>query len=329
MAKSANQKMKLILLMDFLLENTDENHPVSMNEIISYLASNDISAERKSIYDDMEALRTYGIDVILNKGKGNTGYYVGSRDFELAELKMLVDAVASAKFITEKKSMELIKKLEKNVSKYDAQTLKRSVYVTGRAKNSNEGIYYNVDDIHEAMRLNKMISFKYMEWSVEKKLVARNNGKIYEVSPWLLVWNDGNYYLVAYDEVSEIMKHYRVDKMRNVAVIDREREGSEEAKKLNPAKYNDMNFSMYSGKTKKVTLLMDNKLAGVIIDRYGADVPMVKADAGHFRTHMDVSVSEQFFGWVAGLGGKAVIVSPEDVKTEYKEFLKKLVESQE
>lgn len=329
MAKSANQKMKLIMLMDYLLENTDENHPVTMNAIIDYLASNDIKAERKSIYDDVETLRTYGIDIILNKGKGNTGYYVGSRDFELAELKMLVDAVASAKFITEKKSAELIRKLEKHASRHDAVQLKRDVYVADRAKSLNQNIYINVDAIHEAMRLNRKITFKYMEWSVDKKLVPKNGGKLYEVSPWLLVWNDGNYYLVAYDEVSGIMKHYRVDKIKSADISEYARDGKKLADKLKPAKYSNLNFSMYGGETKNVTLVVENHLASVFLDRYGTDIPMVKVDENHFRTHMDVSVSDQFFGWVCGLGGGAKIAAPDEVRSEYREFLKRLLENQD
>ncbi len=328
MPKSANQKMKLILLMDYLLENTDEKHPVTMSDILKYLASNDIKAERKSIYDDMEALRSYGVDVILNKGRGNSGYYVGSREFEIAELKMLVDAVASAKFITAKKSEELINKLEKHASRYDAGQLKRSVYVTGRAKSLNQNIYINVDAIHEAMQKNSKIQFKYMEWSLKKELVPKNNGKIYEVSPWHLVWNDGNYYLVAYDELSGIMKHYRVDKMKSVNITEEVRSGKEASKKINMAKYNNLNFSMYGGEMKTVTLLVRNYLAGVIIDRYGTDISIVKVDDLNFRTHMEVSVSDQFFGWLCGLGGGAKIIEPQDVKEQYNAFLKRLMDNQ-
>ncbi|MBE5939252.1 MAG: WYL domain-containing protein [Lachnospiraceae bacterium] len=328
MAKSANQKMKLILLMDYLLENTDEEHPVSMKNILDYLASNGINAERKSIYDDVETLRTYGIDIILNKGKGNTGYFVGSRDFELAELKMLVDAVASAKFITESKSRELILKLEKKASKYDAGQLQRQVYVAGRAKSFNESIYYIVDDIHKAMRHNCKIEFNYMEWSVDKKLVAKRNGKKYVVSPWLLMWNDGNYYLVAFDDESSIMKHYRVDKIKSLKINDIPRTGAVESKKINPAQYTNVNFSMYGGKIENVTLLMDNSLAGVMLDRYGTDIPMVKVDDNHFRTHINVCVSSQFFGWLCGLEGKAQITEPKEVKEQFREFLRKLVDNE-
>jgi len=321
-----NQKMKTLVLLDYLLKNSDEQHPVTMKQIIEHLDAQGISAERKSIYSDIRLLEDYGVDIITNKGKGNFNYYIGSRDFELAELKLLVDAVQSARFITEKKSTELIKKLESFTSKYQAGKLQRNVYVTGRAKTINESIYYNVDALYDAMHNNKIIEFKYLEWNLDKKLVPKNDGVAYRVSPWQLIWNDGNYYLVAFDEMSETIRHYRVDKMSNIVETDMERNGKEKLAHENPAKYNSMNFSMFGGEEVRVTLEADNKLIGVVIDRFGNDVPVMKTGGDTFHAHVNVTVSDQFFGWVAGLSGKMHIIEPADVKTQYKEFLLKLVE---
>ncbi len=211
MAKSPNQKLKLLYLMKILLEQTDENHRITMTEIIENLASYNISAERKSLYNDIESLRLYGLDIIGIQEGRTYFYYVGSRRFELAELKLLVDSVQSAKFITAKKSSELIKKLEGLASRYEASKLHRQVFVAGRVKTMNESIYYNVDRIQTAIGENSKITFQYFQWNVEKKMELRHDGAVYKVSPWALSWNDGNYYLIAYDGEKGIIKHFRVE----------------------------------------------------------------------------------------------------------------------
>ena len=213
MPKSSNQKLKLIYLMKILLERTDETHSITMPEIIEALAAYDISAERKSLYNDIENLRVYGLDVIGTQEDRTYSYHIGNRQFELAELKLLVDSVQSAKFITAKKSNELIKKIEGLASKYEASQLHRQVFVTGRVKTMNESIYYNVDRIHTAIAENSRITFQYFQWNVDKKMELRHDGALYEVSPWSLSWDDENYYLIAYDSNEGIIKHFRVDKM--------------------------------------------------------------------------------------------------------------------
>ena len=213
MPKSSNQKLKLIYLMKILLERTDETHSITMPEIIEALAAYDISAERKSLYNDIENLRVYGLDVIGTQEDRTYSYHIGNRQFELAELKLLVDSVQSAKFITAKKSNELIKKIEGLASKYEASQLHRQVFVTGRVKTMNESIYYNVDRIHTAIAENSRITFQYFQWNVDKKMELRHDGALYEVSPWSLSWDDENYYLIAYDGNEGIIKHFRVDKM--------------------------------------------------------------------------------------------------------------------
>ena len=195
MAKSSNQKLKLMYLMKILLEYTDETHSLTMEEIKTKLKLYDISAERKSLYNDIESLRLYGLDIIGTKEDRTYSYHIGNRQFELAELKLLVDSVQSAKFITEKKSNDLIKKIEAFASRYEAIQLQRQVFVAGRVKTMNESIYYNVDRIHSAIADNFQITFQYFQWNVDKKMELRHNGIWYKVSPWSLSWDDENYYL--------------------------------------------------------------------------------------------------------------------------------------
>ena len=254
MAKSEGQKLKILYILKWLSERTDEEHAMSGQEIIDALEREGITAERKSIYSDVQALRDFGYDIITTKKRGNSGYYMASREFELAELKLLVDAVQATKFITVKKSKDLIEKLEKLCSRNDARQLQRQVYVSDRNKNSNESIFYSVDDIHKAIQGNKRIRFKYYDWGADKQMHFRKDGSFYEVSPYFLVWNDENYYLVAYDEKAGIIKHYRVDKMHSLSVLKKDRAGNDEVKKMNPALYSQQNFGMFSGEERMVTL---------------------------------------------------------------------------
>ena len=326
MPKGTKQKFKLIYLIKYLLENTDENHKVTMADILKYLESIDVTAERKGIYDDMEAIRHIGIDVQGEKIGRNYYYYVAGRDFEVAELKLLVDAIQSSKFITEKKSAELIKKLEGLVSVHEAKQLQRQVYVAGRAKTINEGIYYNVDTLHNAIGYNHKIQFQYFQWNAKKEMKLRRNGEFYEVSPWALLWEDENYYLIAFDSSCQEIRHYRVDKMLNISCTDFLREGKEYFERFNLAEYSKKNFGMFSGEEEMVKLEVHNSLTGVMIDRFGKEIMMIPADKEHFRIHVKVAVSPQFFGWIFGLGKEVRILGPENVVNKMKEELKKISE---
>lgn len=320
MSKSANQKLKILYLLRALEEKTDETHPISMPDILNYLEGYGISAERKSIYDDMEILRLYGIDIVATKGR-SCGYYIGSRQFELAELKLLVDAVQSSKFLTTKKSGSLIKKLENLCSENDGKTLQRQVYVADRIKTMNESIYYNVDDIHSAISANKMIEFLYCEWNTSKELVPRKNGELYCVSPWALVWDDENYYLVAYDHKAEMVKHYRVDKIKNINTVDEKRQGNEYFQNFDKGGFSKKTFGMFAGEESYVTLECQDKYIGVILDRFGKDIQIRNGKNGKFTTSVKVNVSSQFFGWITGIGGGIVIISPDKVVSDYREYL--------
>lgn len=324
MPRSPKQKQKLLYLQKYFNEKTDEKHLVNSSRLIEYLSENDISAERKSIYDDIEALNSFGMDIVRSGGaKG--GYFLASRDFELPEVKLLVDVVQSSKFITTKKSRELIKKLEKLVSENDAKQLQRQVVVTDRNKTANESIYYAVDIIHEAIAEDKTISFQYFEWDINKQMKLRKDGGLYKVSPWLLLWDDQNYYLVAYDDNAGFIKHYRVDKMLNLCVVDEKRTGKEEFEKIDVAAYSNRTFSMFAGQEKTVQLLCENMMTGVMVDRFGRDVAIRKYDDEHILVRVNIQVSPQFFGWLTGLSGKAKIYGPEDVVAEYKEYMQNIL----
>lgn len=324
MAKSSGQKLKLFYIAQMLEENTDENHPMSTAEIIERLAANNIHSERKSIYDDINKLCDFGYDIIQVHSRQGGGYYLASREFELAELKLLVDAVQSSRFITTKKSRELIKKLEKKAGKHDAGKLQRQVIVAGRIKTENESIYYSIDNIHRAIQEDKQISFTYMDWNLKKELTPRPNGEK-TVSPWALVWKEENYYLLAFDSEDEIIKHYRVDKMGTVEIGKLAREGKEQFLGIDIAAYTNRTFGMFGGEEESITLRFPNKLIGVVLDRFGKEADLRPADAESFFVRAKVAVSGQFFGWLAGIGKDAQIEKPQSVKERYEKWLKDII----
>lgn len=320
-----NQKLKILYLMKILLEKTDETHSITMAEILESLEAYGVSAERKSIYNDIENLRLYGLDIIGEKEDKAFSYRVVSRQFELAELKLLVDSIQAARFITAKKSNELIKKLEGLASKYEATQLQRQVYTAERVKTSNESILYNVDCIHQAIASNVQISFQYFNWDENKKQVLRKDGALYQVSPWALSWDDENYYLVAFDSVEDKIKHFRVDKMLRIRLLADKREGKMNFQRFDMGAYARKMFGMFSGEEETVKILCRNELAGVMIDRFGKDVMLVKVDSEHFYVNVKVAVSRQFLGWVIALGDGARIVGPESVVLKVKEEVRRLM----
>lgn len=325
MPKTKNQKLKILFLMKMLLDETDENHGIDLNYITQKLEDYDISVERKTIYSDIEELKHFGLDINKYKKGKNVYYYVASREFEVAELKLLVDAVQSSKFITEKKSRALIKKLETLTNKYDAKELHRQVYVSGRVKAMNESIYYNVDMLHRAISENKQIKFQYMQWNLQKELVPKHNGDFYCVSPWALIWDSENYYLVAFDEKSNYIKHYRVDKMRSISLLEDERIGKECFKSENMAEYEKKRFSMFDGFKANVEMLCDNSLIGVMLDRFGNDIFIREENENCFFMRIEVVVSNQFLGWISSFGDKIKIISPDEVLKSMAELGESLV----
>lgn len=325
MPKSYNQKMKLLCLMDILNEKTDEGHSLSMKEILSMLEAAGVKAARKSIYSDMDTLRQAGMDIEYRK-EPSEGYYLSSRPFEIAELKLLVDLVQSSRFITQKKSRSLIKKIEGLASRYQASALQRQVYVSDRIKTMNESIYYNVDKLHASISGNRIIRFQYAYWSPDKKLELRNGGQYYTVSPWILSWAEENYYLIAYDELQDILKHFRVDKMLKIEIIEEKRKGEQYFKDFEPAKYSRKTFGMFAGEEQTLLIKFPNRLVGTVIDRFGKEVVLRKEGESHFSSKIDVAVSEQFFGWLTGLGKGVLIMSPEREAKRYQKFLMGIIE---
>lgn len=322
MSRGTNQKLKLLYLVKIMQEKTDDNHWLTISDIQKELECYDIRAERKSLYDDFESLRKYGLDIIMEKMGVKCYYHIGSRELEVAELKLLVDAVQSSKFITEKKSNQLIKKLEKSTSKYEAKQLNRQVYVHGRVKTMNESIYYNVDKIHNAIGNNVQIKFQYYQWNVKKEMELKHNGSFYKISPWELMWDNENYYLVGYDSVAGYIKHFRVDKMIKISLTDKERDGKEIFDKIDMVSYSNKRFGMYDGEERTVQLEFDNYLVGVVLDRFGKDARLYPVDDNHFRVRVDVAISRQFYGWIMGLGNGVRIVGPDEVVDGLKEEIK-------
>ena len=323
MAKSANQKKKLLVLYQMLLRKSDEDHPITVQEMIDELARWDISAERKSIYSDMKELEELGIDVQSRKGK-TAGWFIGQRDFEPAELKLLVDAVQSSRFLTASKSDSLIRKLEGLASVHQAKQLQRQVFVDRRIKTMNESIFYSVDKIHSAIAAGRAISFCYFEYNAKKEKVFRRNKKRYHVSPCGLIWDSENYYLAGWDEANGEVRHYRVDKMSDIALTGLPRHVPED---WDPEGYTRRHFGMFSGRQGQVRLRCASSLAGVVLDRFGRDVMMVPDGDDSFTVTLDVVVSPPFWGWLFGLGDGVEVLSPdwavEDYTTRLKQALKR------
>ena len=326
MAKSANQKLKLLYLLKILTEQSDEDHCMSAQALIDALSAYDIKAERKSIYDDIAQLNDFGYDIVLTKAKSGGGYYLAGREFELAELKLLVETVQASRFLTLKKSRDLIAKIEKLASKAEAGQLQRQVYVANRIKTANESIYYIVDDIHRAIQNNEQISFQYLEWNLDKELVPRKDGKRYQISPWALTCKDENYYLIAHENESDSIKHFRVDKMGHIKVLTGiAREGSELFERFDIAAYANKTFGMYGGREEVVTLEFENRFVGVVLDRFGKEVSVRKRDGEHFSVRVQVALSGQFYGWLTGLGAGAKIIAPAEIVGEYYDYLSEVV----
>ncbi len=319
MAKGPNQKKKLLALQQILLTLTDEEHPLTTRELIDELARWGIQAERKSLYDDLEVLRSFGLDVQCRKGR-TPGWFVGERQFELPELKLLVDAVQSSKFITRRKSDSLIRKLESLASSYQARQLQRQVFVADRVKTMNESIYYNVDKLHTAIGARRAVSFRYFDYNSSKKKVFRREGQRYMVSPYGLVWDNENYYLVGYASDHGEVRHYRVDKMSDIDVTSLPLEG-EAAGSFDMAGYARKHFGMFSGADAAVTLRCREELAGVVLDRFGQEAMLVPEEGGTFTVTVTVVVSPQFWGWLFGLGDGVKLLSPSWAAAEYRERL--------
>ncbi|MBO5939408.1 MAG: WYL domain-containing protein [Clostridia bacterium] len=327
MAKMPNQKLKLIYLSRIFSERTDRYHGLTLSEISSALGEYNISAERKSLYDDIEALKLSGMDIRTVRDS-HVRYYLASRSFELAELRLLSDAVQSSKFLTEKKSRELVRKLESLGSRYEAASLHRQDDSDGRLKTENEEIFQNVTLLHTAMSENRRIVCKYFEWNEHKQRRLRKNGDEYVLSPFALRWDDEYYYLIAYDSDAQKIKHFRIDKMIRIRLLEEKREGAGLLNETDLSRYSQRAFGMYGGEQVNVRILADNALAGVVIDRFGTEIPFLNR-GDRFEFCVKVMVSPTFFSWVLGFGSRMRILSPESVAEEARNIAKSIVDTYE
>ena len=320
MARQANQKLKMLYLLEILRRETDEEHPLSLKQIIDLLAQKGVSAERKSLYDDIEQLRLMGEDIITVRDT-TVRYYIGERTLDMAQLRLLVDAVQSSKFITRKKSEELIRRLESLTSRHLAGQLQREVVVSGRIKTMNESIYYNVDRLQSAIAEGRQVTFQYFDWGMDKKQHLRHDGALYTVSPWAMVWDDENYYLVAYNGGTKTLRHYRVDRMLRISVTEKSREGEAEFRSQDMGAYSRQTFGMFGGQEQYVTLRCRKRMAGIILDQFGTDTALVPTGEEHFTVHVPVVVSPPFFAWLSGFERDIRLISPAAVAQEYVAYL--------
>ena len=317
MPKSDNQKLKILYILDYLQRNSHEDKPIRTAELLNMLdREHRISCDRKTVYSDVAALQEFGVDIVSVPGK-NGGYYIASRNFELPELKLLIDAVQSSKYLTEKKSKELIEKLCTQCNEHDANLMRRNVLVSGRVKSMNETIYYNVDAIQEGITQNKQITFRYFDWDLGGK--RRYREKEYLASPYGLCQDNENCYLLAYSERHGATA-YRVDRMSDIQLSDKARIPCPEltGKALND--HANRLFQMFSGESIDVKLRFHRDLINVVIDRFGKDTMLIPDGDSHFNFTVRVEVSPMFLSWVIGFGNKAQILYPASVVEQCKKL---------
>ena len=313
MGKSSDSKLRLLYLMRYLLRETDEAHPAGLADMLAELERYGITANRKTVYDDLEALRLFGLDLLTSK-RHTTGYYIASRDFELPELKLLVDSVQSSRFITQKKTLSLIRKIEGLASVHEGQLLQRQVYVHNRVKTMNESVYYNVDEISGAISRDRGIRFRYFDYAPDGARLYRRGGDWYLVSPFALMWDNENYYLLGWDEQAQALRHYRVDKMERIAARGEPRQGREAFAKVDMAAYSRQVFGMFGGEAQPVRMRFARHLAGAVIDRFGHGLILSPDGEEHFTVTASVAVSPPFYAWLLGFGADAELLGPPAVR---------------
>ena len=312
-----NNKTRILLILDILKKNTDEDHALKAADIIERINAEGLKCDRKTLYDDIASLIDAGVDIIHEPGGG---YKLLSRDFEDAEVKLLIDAVYSSKFISSQKTKVLAGKLKSLTSESQASSITRQLY-SSDSKTPNEDVLYNVDSLSRAIQDNRQVSFEYLVWGANKKLVTKGE-KVRILSPWALIWQDQNYYLMAYDTDAGKMKHFRVDKMTHVEPTTEKRDGRSEYEATDMTSYVEGTFSMYGGRHETVTLDFPEELIGIAYDRFGKDVIQRAGDKGRILVRSEIFVSNQFYGWLTGLGGDVKINSPESCIKEYTDYLK-------
>ena len=315
MPKQEGQKTKLLALLHIFEQKTDENHLLNVPQLVELLEQQGILAERKSIYSDIDTLCALGYDIQLRRGRGG-GYWMASRAFELSELKLLVDAVQASKVISARTSKKLIRKLEALCSEYEGTQLQRQVYVDGRPKTDSQTLLYSIDALHTAISAGRLVQFRY------------KNNSTWTVSPWQLAWEGGCYYLIAYQDEKDPanIRNYRVDRMSYVKVLDRPRRGKEAFAAFDLPSYLRKHFNMFGGPEYRVTLRCTADLEAAMRDRFGQDTLFLPEADGYFHFDAPVCVSDQFYGWVCGFGGKVEITSPAEVRQGLHDMVQELAE---
>ncbi len=328
MAKTAGTKLRVLLVYEILREKSSPERPLTVPEIQEELARRGVECDRKSVYSDIGALCDFGYEIEQKRGRDG-GYFLRGRDFELGELKLLVDAVQSSKFITPERSRELIAKLVALAGERDAGSLSRQVFITNRVKTANESVLRSVDAIHTAIAENRQIEFDYTDWAVNfgpgETFVRRRRGERRRVSPAALAWDDENYYLISYDSARGERRNFRVDKMENIVIADEPRDRRWDYGAFDPGAYSREMFGMFHGDRRQVKLRFERRFAGVAVDRLGRDVHVSPDGDSHFLLTCEVEVSPQFFAWLIGLEGGAELLEPKDAR----EALKRLVAAAE
>lgn len=330
MAKSLYQQQKLLRLQQIFLQETDEQHGLTMEEILARLSAYGIQAERKSIYENIETLNACGMDILKERRNSKTYYYSVGREFEEAEVRLLADAVASSRFITVKKSEELLKKLTTLTSRHHGAELRRQLYVASRIKNMNETVYYILDELNRAIHRNVAISFCYYDWTLERgtlQKTARHGGRQYTISPWQLLWQDELYYLIAFDHTSQEIRHYRVDRMGLITLTDLPRQGEEAFQQIRMENYTSRLFGMFGGKSQWVTLSFPARFLDIMVDRFGKDLRPTLLKNGDLEIRAEVIPSLPFYGWLFSLGKEVQLTEPLALREEYKTYLQEQLSS--
>ncbi len=323
MAKIEGQKLKLLYLKDYLCQHTDEANPANAQMLMQHLESKGIHAERKSLYSDIAALNEYGLEIEYKLTKPS-GYYVKKRDFELSEIKLLIDAVLSSRFLSPGQSAELIKKLAALSSNQEAALLRRSIVLAGRVKGESEDSFSNIDILHEAIAQDKKIRFRYFDWGIDLKKQFRK--ETYEASPYALLWDDENYYLVAHSQ-KHGLTHYRVDKMEEIFLMQEPRTVTEETRNFDPGSYSKEMFGMFRGERTTVKLRFEAGLAGVVADRFGRELLLTPDGESHFTFQAQIALSPNFFAWLCRFGGRATIVHPQSAVEAFRQYCEKILEA--
>lgn len=311
-------KERILYMLQLFQTQTDEEHPLSTFEIIDYFKERGVVTDRKTVRDDVDTLNSCGVEIMVIEGRPNR-YYFADRKFQLPELKLLVDAVEASKFITARKSAELVRKITSMTSANHANELNRHLYTVGRIKPGNENIYYVVDTIFQAIKLERKISFQYFRYDVHRNRVARHNGEPFIFSPYAMLYNEDKYYVLGYYPVFDKITTFRVDRMGIPEILN-------EPIRPKPADFDPVDytvdvFSMYDGSRETVELLCENYMMDSVVDRFGDGIEVWIEDDEHFRVAVQVSVSQTFFAWVFQFAGHIQLLGPIDVREKYQEML--------